>query len=226
MGYPGTVRAARLCIALLVAFAAGCAARQSPQRPAVVVLEVKGTAGKAWRERVADLARERDVELVPAEDYWVMAKRLDARALTRRNVARVASAIGAAAVVHGRVSGKKRRRVVTIYVREGESGRVVETHRVLVRRGKAVRRTEVSLARRLLASVAPMVERPIEVAEKPAARPEKPDAKPAKPAAKPARTASAPERAAKPAPTEKPPPVEYDREGQALDDEMPTVLKR
>lgn len=216
MGYPGTVRAARVCIALLVAFAAGCAARQSPQRPAVVVLEVKGTAGKAWRERVAELARGRDVELMPAEDYWVMAKRLDARSLTRRNVAKVASAIGAAAVVHGRVSGKKRRRVVTIYVREGESGRVVETHRVLVRRGKAVRRTETALERRLLASVAPVVE-PRE-AEKPAAK--------APPVEAP-RTASAPEAKPAPAPEKpRPAPVEYDDEGQALDDEMPSVLKR
>jgi hypothetical protein len=91
-----------------------------------------------------------------------MARRLGAQALTAPNVARVARAIGAAGVVHGRIDrarrrGKDRRKarrareVVTIYVRDGESGRVVEKHRVRVGRGRAARRSEAALDRSLLA---------------------------------------------------------------------------
>ncbi|HWM88652.1 MAG TPA: hypothetical protein VNO33_22535 [Kofleriaceae bacterium] len=271
------MKARRLCsvarpvaLAALV-MAAGCAARQ-PQRPTVVVLEVKGASGGVWQDRVAELVAARDLEVIPAESYWVMATRLGAQPLTDANVARVASALGASAVVHGRVKGKRRRQVVAIYVRAGESGRIVERHRVKLRRGVAVRRSEAALERRLLASIAPdaapaVSERPSpdrktakkaghkKTAEKTAAKktaPKKTAAKTAKTArparspkksetsrparrAEPVRSASAPpDKAQEPrsrrtrepsGPEEKAPPVVYDESGQAVDDEMPSVLR-
>jgi hypothetical protein len=133
--------------------------------------------------------------------------------------------------VHGRVSGKKRRRVVTIYVRAGESGRVVEKHRVLVKRGKAVRRTETALERRLLASIAPLAEKPAAVAEKPAKTAPTAPPRPARTAAAPPRPAerARPARRPRPSPAaDQPPPapIEYDEQGQALDDEVPPMRKR
>ncbi len=225
------MKGARICTAMLaVACATGCAARQ-PSRPAVAVLEVRGAGGAEWQERAAELADLRHYEVIPAETYWVMATRMKAKPLTARNVARVASTIGATAVVHGRVTGAKRRRVVTIYVRAGDTGRVVEKHRVRLRRSKRPR-GEAAFERRLLASLPEPVEQPGEARpgdrrtarERPAAK--APVAKrPAKaqPVAKrPARTGRT---AAKPDEPPPPEPVEYDKRGQAIDDEMPSSLK-
>ncbi len=243
------MRGARICTAMLaLAWASGCAARQPP-RPAVAVLEVRGADGGQWQERVAELAEAHHYQVIPAETYWVMATRLKARPLTASNVARVASAVGAAAVVHGRMTGAKRRRVVTIYVRAGDTGRVVEKHRVRLRRSNRAR-GEAALERRLLASLPEPADEP--VAARPAARnrraaTERPVAK-ARPTAKtkpvakarpvaktkPAkanRTASArpghdrQPAAAKAADGPPPAPVEYDNRGQAIDDEMPSSLK-
>jgi hypothetical protein len=151
------MKGARICTAMLaVAGATACAARH-PSRPAVAVLEVRGGGGAEWQERAAELAELRHYEVIPAETYWVMATRLKAVPLTARNVARVAATIGATAVVHGRVTGAKRRRVVTIYVRAGETGRVVEKHRVRLRRARRPR-GEAAFERRLLASLPEPVE--------------------------------------------------------------------
>jgi hypothetical protein len=230
--YPDTMSAARLwVVALLGAAASGCAARQAP-RPTVVVLEVKGAADPVWQTRVAELAEARRLDVIPAERYWVTATRLRARPLTARNVARVAGILGATAVVHGRMTGgkrhrKSRRQVVTLYVRDGESGRVVEKHRLLLRRGQPSRRGEAALERRLLASVAPEPEPEAPPRRAPEAPPRRaPEAPPApppsrakvveakpKPAGK-ARSARAPD----PAPA---PPVVYDEKGQAIDEEAP-----
>jgi hypothetical protein len=252
IGYPGTMRVARLPAVVLVgalaaAVGGGCAARRV-DRPSVVVLEVKGARDDTWQTRVADLAARR-FEVIPADRYWVMAKRLRARALTARNVARVAGSLGAEAVIHGRVSGKRRRQVVTIQVRSGESGRVVEKHRVLLRRGVAVARSEAALERRLLAKV--RSSEPA-VAARPAGKPAKASAKAgangttsapptvtARPTVSarpkvsepPRREPPARERRAarptrpEPEPTEARPPVVYDERGQAIDDELPPVRK-
>jgi hypothetical protein len=276
--YPDTMSAARLWSVGLVAAAisaagtSGCATRRA-QGPAVVVLEVRGEPDPVWQERVAELAEARRFEVIPAEQYWVMAARLGARPLTARNVARVADALGASAVVHGRMTGKRskksRRQVMTLYVRNGENGRVVEKHRLVLRRGTPSRRGKAALERRLLAKIAPpeppdarpVAAEPVRAEPKPAravraepkpAKPVRAEPKPAKPVraepkpatarveAAPGRGAPVPAAKAKkvvevkrepprksrsaraPGPAaEPPPPVEYDENGQAIDDEAP-----
>jgi hypothetical protein len=249
MGYPCTMKAARLCSAIVVAalalalMSAGCAARQ-PRGPSVVVLEVKGAPDARWQERVEEVAAARRIDVIPADSYWVMARRLKAEPLTAPNVARVAATLGASAVVHGRVSGKRRHRVVTIYVRDGQSGRVIETHRVRLRRGVPAARGEAALERRLLASVGPSRSEPVEPVEPPGPPDVAPPARPAfEPAPRTARRDEAPARTApaRPAPAPAavhrradreaeppppaPPPVKYDQRGQAIDDEKPSTLK-
>lgn len=273
--------------AIGAAGASGCATRRA-QGPAVVVLEVKGAPDPVWEDRVAELAEARRFEVIPADKYWVMASRLGARPLTARNVARVADALGASAVVHGRMTGKRsrksRRQVMTLYVRNGENGRVVEKHRLVLRRGTPSRRGKAALERRLLAKIKPPEQpRPEPVAATPAAEPTR--AKPARAEptraeptraepirAKPTRAEptrvktvrAEPTRAKQPKPTarvepaprrgapapasakakkvvevkgepprksrsarapaaEPSPPVEYDENGQAIDDEAPPM---
>ncbi|HKE20140.1 MAG TPA: hypothetical protein VKB80_34940 [Kofleriaceae bacterium] len=232
-----TAAAALAATAAVAITGAGCAGAQrggEEQAPAVVVLEVRGAQDARWQERVEELATARRIDVIPADRYWVMARRLRAEPLTARNVARVAASLGASAVVHGRLSGKKRHQVVTIYVRDGHSGRVVEKHRVRLGRGRPAARSEAALERRLLASVAPT---PPEPALR--ARPASPPAPaPAAAAEPPAREEPAPPRTARasaaatpptarpePGPPAPPPPVKYDERGQAIDDETPTTLK-
>ena len=241
---PAWLRSATVAAALAAAVAmtiTGCAGAQrggQEQAPAVVVLEVRGAPDPRWQERVEELATARRIDVIPADRYWVMARRLRAEPLTARNVARVAATLGASAVVHGRLSGKKRHQVVTIYVRDGHSGRVVEKYRVRLGRGRPAARSEAALERRLLASVAP-------ASPEPALR-----ARPAPPAAAASAGAAAPSAREEPAreeppltarapaaaaprdvrrepdpPAPRPPPVKYDDRGQAIDNETPTTLK-
>ena len=236
-----TVAAALAAAATMAMTSAGCAGAQrggQEEAPAVVVLEVRGAPDAHWQERVEELATARRIDVIPADRYWVMARRLRAEPLTARNVARVAATLGASAVVHGRLSGKKRHQVVTIYVRDGHSGRVVEKYRVRLGRGRPAARSEAALERRLLASVAPAPPEPAlrarpappaaaasAAAAEPPAREEPTRKEPTPPLTARAPAAAAPRDARRepepPAP--RPPPVKYDDRGQAIDDETPTL---
>jgi hypothetical protein len=242
--HPRTMKLARLAalaragvLALAALVIGGCAApRPARTAIAVAVLEVKGAEPGTWEPAVADLARARQLEVIAADRYWLMAARLGARPLTAPNVARVARAIGATAVVHGKLDapaararsrGRKRRararrgrEVVTLYVRDGETGRVVEKHRVVLGRGRAARRSRAALDRRLLSSVVvPVESKPPSPAETPARAPAAATAQVAAPA--PAKRGTPPPDRAEPAE-----PVLYDDEGQAIDDERPPPQPR
>jgi hypothetical protein len=208
-------------LALLVA--AGCAAgnkSKGPSRPQVVVLDIEG-ASPPVQARIEKLTARR-FDVIDADTYWDAARRLKAKKLTRRNIARVATELGALAVVHGKATGKKRRQVVTIYVRDAESGKLLERYRLTVRNGKVARKGKRQLERKLLARV----KGPPPPAE-PATAEETGDGETA--AAEPGgdkgagdKTAAAEGEAAE---EEEPPlpPVKYDESGQAVDDEMPPM---
>ena len=73
--------------------------------------------------------------LIDGAEYREAAKRMHAQRMTASNVAKVARSLDATAVVHGRVSGKGSRQVVTLYVRDGKSGKVIEKHQLRVKNG-------------------------------------------------------------------------------------------
>ena len=164
--------------------------------------------------RVAELTARR-FDVIDADTYWDTARRLKAKKLTRRNIAKVASELGAVALVHGKASGKKRRQVVTIYVRAGDSGKLLERYRITVRNGVVAKKGKRRLERKLLARVKGTAP-PAEPAADEEAEGEETAA--AAPAGK-SETAAADEEEEEP-PL---PPVKYDEEGQAVDDELPPM---
>lgn len=204
-------------VALVAAGCAGSAgSRKGPSRPQVVVLDIEG-AGRPVQSRIEELTARR-FDVIASDTYWDAARRLKAKKLTRRNIARVATDLGAVAVVHGKATGKKRRQVVTIYVRDAESGKLLERYRLTVKNGKVAKKGRRQLERKLLARVkgAPPGE--------PAADEEEAGEETA--AAPPDKDKGGEETAAtKEEEEEEPPlpPVKYDESGQAVDDELPPM---
>ena len=243
-----------LALVVIAAAASGCAGvqpRGEPERPRIVVLDL-AEVGPVL-ERVEAIAGER-FELVSEREYRATARRLKARKMTPRHVAKVAGSLDAVAVVHARVRKKRRgRQSVTVWVRDGATGKVTETYRLTLRRDKLTRQGRRALDRKLLASVKapppPEPEAPPtadEAIAATAAEADKPDksAKADKPdksakADKPDKSAKAdkagtgkpgkagrPESAAAAEEEEDGPalaPVEEDERGQAIDDEMPPL---
>lgn len=205
-------------VALLVA---GCAAGSrskaaGPSRPQVVVLDIEGAAAPV-QGRIEELTARR-FSVIGADAYWDAAARLKAKKLSRRNIAKVASELGAVAVVHGKASGKKRRQVVTVYVRDAGSGKLLERYRLTVKNGVIAKKGKRQLERKLLASVkgAPAAE-PGGEDQTAAAEPAAGDDKSGETGDK---TAAAGDQEEEEPPL---PPVKYDESGQAVDDELPPM---
>jgi len=217
-------RLVSVVVAALVA--QGCAAsarshRSGGSRPEVVLLDIEGAApGGPVQARVEELTRKR-FDVIDAAAYWEAADKLKAKKLTRKNIARVASELGAVAVIHGKATGKKRRQVVTIYVRDAKSGKLLERYRLTVKNGTIAKKGKRQLDRKLLARVKGA---PPPAAEEPAA--EETETAAAETPAKDkegAKTAAAKPGAKEDDEEEEPPlpPVKYDESGQAVDDELP-----
>jgi len=212
-----------LSVALVAALlTAGCGSsarshRSGSDRPQVVLLDIDGAEpGGPVAARIEELAGKR-FDLIDAATYWETADKLKAKKLSRKNIARVASELGAVAVIHGKATGKKRRQVVTIYVRDAQNGKLLERYRLTVKNGTIAKKGKRQLDRKLLARVKgappPAAAEPAEDDTETAA---------AEPAGKEGgKTAVA---AGKPAEEEEEPPlppVKYDESGQAVDDELP-----
>ncbi len=211
-------------LALVALVAHGCATsarshRRDGSRPQVVFLDIEGAPpGGPVEARVEELAKKR-FDIIDAAAYWEAADKLKAKKLTRRNIARVATELGAVAVIHGKASGKKRRQVVTIYVRDAKTGKLLERYRLTVKNGSIAKKGKRQLDRKLLARVKgppPEAEEPAaeEETETATAAAETGDKEGGKPAARPAEEEE-----------EEPPlpPVKYDDNGQAVDDELPPM---
>jgi len=212
-------------VALLAAACGGGGGGRSKgsSRPQVVVLDIEG-AGEKMQARIEELTARR-FDVIDADAYWDAARKLKAKKLTRRNIARVATELGAVAVVHGKATGKKRRQVVTIYVRDAGSGKLLERYRLTVKNGVVAKKGKRRLERKLLAQVkgAPAAE---PAAAEEAAGEEETAAAEANESAG-AKTAAKGEgkKAGGDEEEEEPPlpPVKYDESGQAVDDELPPM---
>jgi hypothetical protein len=210
-----------LLIVLLLLAACGHGNRPGSRSelPQVVYLGVDGAKDPNVDERVEELIRKR-FDIIDRDTYMEKARELGADKITRKNLAKVTSSLGALALVHGSARGKKKQSV-TIFVREPKKGKIVERYKLSVRKGKLAKKSDRALEKRLLASVkipkkkepppAPEAEEEEEaeaVAEKEPKKEEKGE------------KASEDEEDADPDP---PPKIEVDESGQAIDDEMPPM---
>lgn len=157
-----------LALSLCAAFALA-----SPARPAwagsklnVVVLDFKGQKRLSERcEKVVKQAVRGRHSLIPLRTYERALKRLRIKHGRRSDFARIASAIGADAIVGAKVIKRRKRRTLQIKVREGRSGKVVETVYVPLRSTKVRGKTRKRLRREVfevLAWVEPLA-KPVEV---------------------------------------------------------------
>jgi len=140
----------------------------------VVVLDFKGQKKLSERcEKAVKKAVRRKHSLIPLRTYERALKRLRIKRGRNSDFARIASAIGADAILGARVIKKRKRRTLEIKVREGSSGKVVETVYVPLRstklRGKTLKRLRREVFE-VLAWVEPLA-KPVET-EEPVARPD------------------------------------------------------
>lgn len=160
-----------LALSLCAAFALA-----SPARPAwaggklnVVILDFKGQKKLSERcEKVIKQAVRRKHSLIPLRTYERALKRLRIKRGRNSDFARIASAIGADAIVGAKVIKRRKRRTLQIKVREGASGKVVETVYVPLRSSKVKGKTRKRLRREVfevLAWVEPLA-KPVEVEER------------------------------------------------------------
>jgi hypothetical protein len=217
-----------LSVALVALLVQGCGAASAPShrggrsRPEVVLLDIEGAPpGDPVEKRVEELVRKR-FDIIDAAAYWDAADKLKAKKMTRKNIARVATELGAVAVIHGKSTGKKRRQVVTIYVRDAQNGKLLERYRLTVKNGTIAKKGKRQLDRKLLARVKgpppPAADEEPETetaAAEPAAADKEKDG---------AKTAATGGKKADEEEEEPPlPPVKYDDNGQAVDDELPPM---
>lgn len=225
--YPGGVTVTRVAgltaALLLVAACGGARSRSDSSRPQVVFLGVEGARDPRVDARVEELVNRR-FDIIDRDTYFEEARSLGAEKMTRKNIAKVATSLGAVAFVHGSARGKsKRRQSVTIFVREPKGGKIKERYKLSVRHGVLAKKSDRALEKRLLVSVkAPVAPPPTEptgseddeVATQKSTKDDEAAAK------------SAPPKGAPPTAEEDedpPPAVEYDGSGQAIDDEMPPM---
>lgn len=203
--------------------AAGEPAAEAAKPKLVVVFN--GPRSAAMRKRVERMLAQ-DYEIVPSMRYRKTARRLRATRVKQRNVARVASKIGADAVLHGVLRRKGKRRVrLALRLRDGATGKTLERFALIVPARKLRAKDRAQLASKFGITLddtgpAKVDPGPAEVVARNDApkADEKPAAKPSK-ASPPARD----QRDRTPAP---PAPVQhYDDRGQAIDDEVPAILR-
>lgn len=143
-------------VTLLCLLVAGCAAgvrhEQKPDSKRVVYLGIDhGTP--QLDEAVAGRV-DPGYERVSAEQYRETARKLEADSMLDPDVARVAQALGADVVIHGRYVRKNRRRGhVEVLMRTAATGAVVAEYTIPVRRGSMTRRGERQLDSELRAEL-------------------------------------------------------------------------
>lgn len=134
----------------------GCGAssftKTEPERPKVVVLNIKG--GKVVRGDIIEVLRQSEYPLVPKREYIKTARKLKAKKLRARHITKVSGELGISAVISGRVKRRGKRRYLYITVHDGGSGARVERFRVRLTRKRALtQKGSAQLEKRLLAAL-------------------------------------------------------------------------
>ena len=117
---------------LASALVAGCATSRPPP-PTRVVVVLEGAKARAMTDQLISMFGEQS-EIVPDADYRKAARTLKARKVSRRNVARIADAIGADAVIVGQVDRRRGRYWLYLQLREGATGKLDTIWKVRMRK--------------------------------------------------------------------------------------------
>jgi hypothetical protein len=118
------------------------------------VVGFEGKRAARWESKVMKLvAAQERWELVSPDAYASTARELDARKQSDVDIARVADALDAAAVISGRLVGRSRRGKLELTVRDGETGKVIDRLSLRVRRGKLGKKGDRRLERQLVAAL-------------------------------------------------------------------------
>lgn len=120
----------------------------------VVLLKVKAHSARAntCKRSVISVLRSRN-KLMSTSKYMRTRKVLKRYAWNKRAISAVARAIGADAVVHVHFAWRRGKLNMIVRVREGKSGRIVDTLSFPLRRGRCGMRTLRTLRDRLLATI-------------------------------------------------------------------------
>jgi hypothetical protein len=124
----------------------------------VVVLEIERTKSPHFRSAIND-ALEQRYQVVHRSDYNRTARKLKAKAMTRKNIAKVSGELNLDAVVQGRVVRRGKRFVLRLRVREARSGKQVERIDIPVYRRRVGLDGREALETELMAAVAKVPKR-------------------------------------------------------------------
>lgn len=184
----------------------------------MVYLGVDGAKDPRVDQRVEELIRRR-FDIIDRDTYMEKARELDAEKITRKNLAKVTSELGAVALVHGSAKGKK----VTVFVRDQRRGKIVERYKLTLRKGVLAKKSDRALDKRLLASV--KIKKKKKKKEEPPPPPpeEEEEAVAEKEPKKERKKEKAPVAEEEEQDEDPPPKIEVDESGQAIDDEVPPM---
>lgn len=223
-----------------------------PEARQKLIVVIEGAKSQAVRGKVEKMLAEQ-YELVPAATYKKTAKRLKARKMIKKHLAKVAGALDADVVVHGVVKKRGKRLTVAFKLHDGATGAIKERVDLTFKGKKIAKREQRELEDKLMPALAGL--QPAEVVaeapkaavvaeapkakarvtepepevelDEPAAEPEAPVAKPAaKPVAKPAKAATRVAARDEGKDLGKPKFRErFDDRGQVIDNDMPDILR-
>jgi len=134
----------RILVALLATFTllAASATSARAEKKKVVLLKFKGSKAKAIRKGVLKVLKKK-FKMVGQAKFVRMQKKLRAKKINERNVAKVAQRLEVHGVVFGKISRKRGRYKLKLTLRAAEDGAVVEE--VTINLGKRARLTKQKL---------------------------------------------------------------------------------
>lgn len=143
----------RLAAALVIAVAIGLLSTPArAQERSLVILDFSGSRAARYRDEVVKIV-ERDNQVISATRYAKLARKLKARKLTARNVAKVCGKLDAGGVLSGKVKRRGKRYTIELSLRDGATGTEQGTAKVTVRGARLSRAERNELRRELLALI-------------------------------------------------------------------------
>lgn len=139
-----------LCAVVMVLGLVAADARADGRR--VAVLEFEGAKADEWQKAVTGLIGRRH-DVVPARTFQKTARRLRARDLSERNVARVSSALDIDGVIEGYVEREDGRYVLRLRLREGATGKTVRKFTLRMSSPRFKSKTKRQLTEKLDAAI-------------------------------------------------------------------------
>ena len=120
----------------------------------IVVLEIRGTLSDDMRDDIVAMIAKRH-QIVSAEEYDKLAKKLRATAINNKNVARVAGRLEAEGVVHGWITtAKDDSLLLRLRVRNGGNGAIVKKFAIRLGKERLSKAVKTQIRKRLLSAIA------------------------------------------------------------------------